>query len=379
MDIRSVCTASVLLLLSLSRCFLPSAGADLLEYECNNGTSYAANSTYQSNLRSLLASLAANASRSLFPPVGFTTAAVGASPDKVWGLGLCRGDTNGTDCESCLALVPDIAFGQGDYCMGVKEVSVFYDRCLVHYSFRDFLTSPDNRIVELRGAGDDNVTRDAGRFDALVVSLVGALSDWAAFNTTTRYAVGTMVSDDGFATANGAVVHRINGLVQCTPDQAPGKCRDCLQALIDEMPEAFNGSTGGHILRVWCNFRFEVFEFYDGSPMLQLVAPRPAPPPSSTVPTDQTGGNGTRWRQHAATASAIVLGVALILLSIFTILLWRNTRRELPYQEDDDPASLLFNLPTLRRATDNFAEENKLGQLVQSRQTPSCTRKFGMG
>uniref|UniRef100_A0ACD5X1N3 Uncharacterized protein n=1 Tax=Avena sativa TaxID=4498 RepID=A0ACD5X1N3_AVESA len=366
MDIRSLCAAAVLLLLSLSSCFPPSAGADLLEYECNNGTSYAANSTYQSNLRSLLSSLAANASsRSLFPPVGFTTAVVGASiPDKVWGLGLCRGDTNGTDCGSCLSLVPDVAFGQGDLCMGVKEASVFYDRCLVHYSFRDFLASPDNRIVELRGVGGDNVTGDAaagGRFDALVASLVGALSDWAAFNTTTRYAVGTMVSDDGFATANGAVVHRINGLVQCTPDQAPGKCRECLQALIAEMPEAFNGSTGGHILGVWCSLRFEVFEFYDGSPMLKLVAPPPAPPPSSPVPTDQTGGNGTKRRQHAATVSAIVLGVALILLSIFTVFLWRNTRRKLPYQEDDDPASLLFNLQTLRHATDNFAEENKLG------------------
>jgi hypothetical protein len=31
------------------------------------------------------------------------------------------------------------------------------------------------------------------------------------------------------------------------------------------------------------------------------------------------------------------------------------------YQEDDGPASLLFDLPTLRHATDNFAEENKLG------------------
>ena len=31
-------------------------------------------------------------------------------------------------------------------------------------------------------------------------------------------------------------------------------------------------------------------------------------------------------------------------------------------QEDgDDPASLLFDLPTLRKATNNFAEENKLG------------------
>jgi hypothetical protein len=296
MDTRSgsaVCTASVLLL-SLSFCFLPSAGAataaGLLEYECNNVTSYAANSTYQSNVRSLLASLAANASRSLFSPVGFATAVVGAGTDKVWGLGLCRGDTNGTDCGSCLALAPTVAFG-ADYCKGAKEVSVFYDRCLVHYSFQDFLSSPGSRLAEVSGAGDDNLTRagDAGRFDALAVSLIAALSDLAAFNTTTRYAAGAMVPDQGFLTASEGLVHRISGQVQCTPDQAPAPCRECLQALIDDMPAAFNGSVGGHILGVWCSLRFEVFEFYDGKPMLELVAPPPAPPPSSPVSTDQTG------------------------------------------------------------------------------------------
>jgi hypothetical protein len=102
-----------------------------------------------------------------------------------------------------------------------------------------------------------------------------------------------MVSDQGFTTASKDVVRRITGLVQCTPDQAPGPCRQCLEALVDEMPAAFNGSVGGHILRVWCNLRFEVFEFYDDSPMLQLVAPPPAPPPSSSPP-ESRGQTGTQ-------------------------------------------------------------------------------------
>ncbi|KAM3346018.1 hypothetical protein ACQJBY_020503 [Aegilops geniculata] len=296
MDIHSsVCTAAVvllLLLLSFSSFPKPSAGsaarAELVTWKCDNGTYYGENSTYESNVRTLLASLAANASRSLFP-VGFATAVVGASPDMVWGLGLCRGDTtNGTDCaSSCLDLAPEVAFGR---CMGVKDVSIFYDRCTVRYSFRDFLTSPDNRQVQVWGASDDSVApRDTGRFDALVASLVGALSDWAAFNTTTRYASGVMVSDQGFPTTPSKdLVHRINGLVQCTPDQAPGRCRECLQGLIDEMPAVFNGSVGGRILAVWCNLRFEVHEFYDGSPMLKLTAPEPTPPPSPVRSTHQT-------------------------------------------------------------------------------------------
>ncbi|XP_044974386.1 cysteine-rich receptor-like protein kinase 6 [Hordeum vulgare subsp. vulgare] len=361
MDIRSACSASVLLLLLSSLCTLvtPSAGAraELVTWECNNGTYYPENSTYQSNVRTLLASLAANASRSLF-----ATAVVGANTDTVWGLGLCRGDaTNGTECaSSCLALAPDVAFGR---CMGVKDVSIFYDRCTVRYSFRDFLTSPDNRQGQSKGASDDSVApSDAGRFVAIVASLVGALADWAAFNTTSRYATGVMVSDQGFpVTTSKEVVHNINGMVQCTPDQAPGPCRACLQGLIDEMPALFNGSVGGRIFAIWCSLRFETHEFYDGNPAVKLVAPRLAPPPPSAFPSST--GDGTRWRQRAATVSAVVLGVAVIVLSLSMIFLWRNKpTTKLSYQEDDEgPESLLFDLTTLRQATNNFAEENKLG------------------
>jgi len=210
--------------------------------------------------------------------VGFATAVLGAIPDMVWGLGICRGDTYGADCGSCLALAPEVAFGR---CQGVKDVTVFYDRCTLRYSFRDFLTNPDNRQVQDTGSSNTNVTSNTGWFNALVVSLIDQLSEWAAFNTTSRYAVGVMNSDQGFPATNKAVVHRIMGLVQCTPDQSPGACRQCLQALIDEMPTVFNGTVGGRIFAVWCYLRFEVHNFYDGIPMLNLAA-SPPPPPAPT-------------------------------------------------------------------------------------------------
>jgi hypothetical protein len=95
-----------------------------------------------------------------------------------------------------------------------------------------------------------------------------------------------MVSDQGFPTTSNDVVHNINGLVQCTPDQAPAQCRECLQGLIDDMPAVFNGNVGGKVLAVWCYLRFKTSEFFDGTPMLKLVAPQLQPPPS----TDFTPG-----------------------------------------------------------------------------------------
>ncbi|AQK63881.1 Cysteine-rich receptor-like protein kinase 10 [Zea mays] len=328
----------------------------LMNYLCNNGSSYALNSTYRSNVVALLGSLSANASSSA---VGFATGTLGRGPDQTWGLALCRGDVNGSACASCLALAPDVAFGK---CRGVKDASIYYDRCLLRYSDTDFLATPDDAAASVQyGANlQVNVTADPGRFAGLAADLVGALSAWAAWNSTARYAAGVVTSAQGFTTTDHSLVHDIYGLVQCTPNQAPEACLACLGRLRDEIPDVFNGSTGGQFNAVWCNLRFEVFLFYDSSPVVKLVAPPVTPaPPGAAVHGD---ANRTRGAGHAATVVAIVFGVLVIfLLSTFTIYLWRKAQVKRYAEEADDSGSLIFELATLRRATGDFAEENKLG------------------
>ncbi|XP_039781079.1 putative receptor-like protein kinase At4g00960 [Panicum virgatum] len=320
-----------------------------MNFLCNNGSSYALNSTYHSNVVALLGSLSADASNST---VGFATGAAGRGPDQVWGLALCRGDVNGTSCASCLALAlaPGVAL---DNCRGVRDVSVYYDRCLLRYSSEDFLASPDDPGTPMQYSPnrDVNITGDpAGRFVGPAADLVGALSGWAARNSTARYAAGVMSSAQGFTTTDFAVVRNIYGLVQCTPDHSPEACLGCLGRLRDQMPALFNGTSGAQVNLVWCNLRYEVFPFYDSSPVARLVAP-PAPP---------AGGASSRNDGHAASAAAIILGVVLV--SALTVFLRRKAQHVFAVDEDDeDSGSLLFDLTTLRRATANFAEENKLG------------------
>jgi hypothetical protein len=70
-------------------------------HACPNTTTFTTNSTYQSNLNRLLASLTSNANRSM----GFynTTVSSGNSVDKVYGLFLCRGDLTADACRNCAA------------------------------------------------------------------------------------------------------------------------------------------------------------------------------------------------------------------------------------------------------------------------------------
>ncbi|WVZ60092.1 hypothetical protein U9M48_010156 [Paspalum notatum var. saurae] len=287
---------------------------------CTNGSSYGLNSTYHSNVVALLGSLTADASNST---VGFATGTVGGAPNQVWGLALCRGDVNGTSCASCLALVPGVAFGDG--CRGSKDASVYYDRCLLQFSDQDFLASPDDPTAPAQyGLNlEVNITGDPGRFVRLAADLMGALSAWAAHNSTSRYAAGVATSAAGFTTTDFDLVHDIYGLVQCTPDQTPAACQGCLDGLRARMPALFTGTTGAQFNLVWCNLRYEVYPFYDSSPVVNLVAPPSTPTPAPASAPGQLNDD------HDG--------------------------------EEEDSGSLLFDLTTLRRATENFAEENKLG------------------
>uniref|UniRef100_A0A0E0IQQ1 Uncharacterized protein n=1 Tax=Oryza nivara TaxID=4536 RepID=A0A0E0IQQ1_ORYNI len=328
----------------------------LMNYSCNNGSSYAENSTYDSNVRAVLATLSASTPNAT---TGFATASAGRGADTVWGLALCRGDTDHAVCASCVAAVPAIAFHQ---CRGVRDVTVFYDRCIARFSYGDFTARPDNTEVLMVSSSKYQVTVNAGHFDALVTRVAGALADWAAYNSTLRYAAGVMASSDGFPSTTGYMVHNIYGVVQCAPDLAPPACRACLQALIVDMPQAFGGRIGGQFNAVWCNLRYETSVFYDGDPAVRLVASPSLEGPNINGSTTLIIGNRRR-RPNAATVVVSVLAAVIIaLLSVLSIYLWRKLQaKQYTADQDVEAGSLLFDLATLRKATANFAEVNKLG------------------
>ncbi|KAK3146507.1 hypothetical protein QOZ80_3BG0267370 [Eleusine coracana subsp. coracana] len=345
-------------LLTLLRVRSVSATFSIMNFDCPKGSSYSLNSTYHSNVVTLLSSLSANASSS---PVGFATGTIGAATsDQVWGLALCRGDISGSTCASCLKVAPVYAFGNGtvDYCRGVKDVSIYLDSCLLRFSGKDFLASPEEVANQLLYSRSDvTVTMNPGRFVELTADLISKLSDYAAENNSAlRYAAGVMTSSDGFMTTSShQMVRDIFGLVQCTPDQALEACKSCLDRLTGDMLAELNGTAGGQVHAVWCNLRFEIFHFYESTPNdVRLVAPPPSP-------AGRSGGSA-----NAATVIAIVLGVLLVAIlasvSIIFRCFWRKGQSAKQYTEEyGDAGSLLFDLSTLRRATSNFAEENKLG------------------
>ncbi|XP_066161092.1 cysteine-rich receptor-like protein kinase 6 [Oryza sativa Japonica Group] len=365
MATRVLLSSKVILALVLASLFsLPRHGRalELMNWSCNNGSAYAANTTYDTNVHSILATLTA---RTPNTTTGFATATTGRGTDtEAWGLALCRGDTDRVGCASCLAAVPAVAFNE---CRGDMDVTVFYDRCLARFSYVDFTARPDNTEVLIGSPSADRITADAGHFDALVADLAGALADWAAYNSTLRYAAGVMTSGDGFMSTTEDMVHNIYGVVQCTPDQAAAACRACLEALRVDMPKVFAGKMGGRFNAVWCNLRYETFVFFDGDPSVKLVAPPVVPEDgmnfaSHNVALHLTAGKRRSSPENAAAVVGAVLGALVILLSLFIIYLWKKLQaKQYAADKNVDSGSLLFDLAIIRKATANFAEHNKLG------------------
>uniref|UniRef100_I1QED9 Uncharacterized protein n=1 Tax=Oryza glaberrima TaxID=4538 RepID=I1QED9_ORYGL len=284
---------------------------------CGTTGNFTANSTYQANLDAVAAELPRNTSSS---PDLFATAMVGAVPEQVSALALCRGDANATECSGCLATAfQDVQ----NMCAYDKDAAIYYDPCILYYSNVPFLSSVDNAASTNR-VNLQNVTSDPGRFNGMVAALVNATADYAAHNSTRRYASGEAVLD------RESEFPKVYSWAQCTPDLTPAQCGDCLAAIIAKLPRLFTNRIGGRVLGVRCSYRYEVNPFLNGPVMVHLTAP---PIPTASPPAAPAAAAAGEDSSNSAESENI-----------------------------SSVESMLIDISTLRAATGCFAERNKLGE-----------------
>ncbi|KAM3385135.1 hypothetical protein ACQJBY_009220 [Aegilops geniculata] len=276
---------------------------------------YTPNSTYQANVDLLSATLPRNASLS---PAFYATGGVGDVPDIVYGQALCRGDVaNASACEACVAA----AFrGARRACPLYKDAIIFYDLCQLRFSNRNFLLDDDYLVTTYTLLRSRAVGTQA--FDDAVGLLLNATADRAVEDSSRRFGTG----EEGFDDRRNP---KIYALAQCAPEKTADVCRSCLSVIIGQLPNSFRGRTGGGMFGVWCNFRYEVYPFFPGRPLVQL--PQFVERPPASAPPVARGEE--KKRSTAATSDDI--------------------------QHID---SLLLDLATLRIATDDFDNSKMLGK-----------------
>ncbi|CAJ1977289.1 unnamed protein product [Sphenostylis stenocarpa] len=268
----SIFLCILVILVSISQSYAQSS---FLYYFCKNDKgNYTANSTYQNNLNTLLSSLSSNTDIDY----GFYNFSYGQNSERVNAIGLCRGDVKPDACRRCLN---DSKVLLTQLCPNQKEAIGWYDNCLLRYSNRSLFSTMETAPTACMW-NIGNAT-DIDQFNQVLRSLLDSLIGQASLGDSQRKFAAANISGPAFQT--------IYGLVQCTPDLSEQDCSACLVGVISEIPNCCDGKKGGRILKPSCNFRYEIYRFYD--PTNVAIPPAPAPkvsalPPSSadTLPAE---------------------------------------------------------------------------------------------
>ncbi|OMO64923.1 hypothetical protein COLO4_31704 [Corchorus olitorius] len=320
----------------------PEAAPIFLYQDCTNTTSFTPNSTFQRNLNFLLSSLSSNSTREN----RFYNLSVGIDPENIaYGLFLCRGDAPKEICQDCVGTaVKDIV----QHCPNDRAAIITYEECMLRYSNENFFGR-----VELKPALQQtnvlNVSQQ-GEFRELLEKTTLNITAMIANDRSGRL-FATEESPSDFSSNASLTIYALG---QCTQDLSVAACNECLaDAFSYFLPGCCGVREGARIIFPSCNFRYELYPFYNVT-----SAPRFLPPPRK--------GNKSSGKIVGVIA-AIVAFVGL-LIAVFCFLKWKRRQRNKDIEEQTavnditTVESLQFDFGTIEAATNKFSYKNKLGE-----------------
>ncbi|WZY85439.1 hypothetical protein YC2023_031823 [Brassica napus] len=282
-------------------------------YVCQPEKTYLKNSTYSSNLETLLSSLSSSYNHSF--SYGFQRLKEGQNPDMVFGLFLCRPDVSFEICRDCISLsVKDTL----NHCPNEKEALIYYDECMLLYTDRNILLDPVTKIGELMVVNQQNVTANQPvRFSKVVHSLINEAAEEATASPR-KFA---------FKKENYASAQTVYVLIQCMPDLTAVMCSNCLQQTIENVPL---DKIGARLLSPNCTLRYDIYPFYN------------------------------------ETYQEVASNDMHVICSFYVTTRLKNTYETATADDGGDDittaGSFQFDFKAVEAATDNFSERNKLGQ-----------------
>ncbi|KAL1347136.1 hypothetical protein AAHE18_08G236900 [Arachis hypogaea] len=265
---------------------------------------YTTNSTYHTNFNTLMSNILNNKKIDY----GFYNVSYGEYPNRVYAIGLYRGDIKPEQCRTCLN---QSRANLTAVCPNRKVAIGWYndELCMLRYSNRSIFDRMDNGPAYYKKS-DKNAT-DLNEFNIKLNDLLNGLkSKVSSGDSRLKYAVGN------FSLPNFDDVY---GLVQCTPDLSGEDCDNCIAQSIERISkDCCKDSMGGRVVRPSCFMRFETsYQLY--GPTAYTPPSPPASPPPTTTSDDNT-------------------------------------------EDMKIVESLQFNLESIRDATNDFSDANKLGQ-----------------
>ncbi|KAL4643556.1 hypothetical protein ACB092_02G101100 [Castanea dentata] len=339
----SLFTITLAFLISLSLC-LPLAQPE----PCSNTGTFSTNSTYANNLNLLLSSLPSNVTAN----GGFYNTSVGQGPNKVYALALCRGDLDSAKCYTCTNTSSlDIT----KQCPDQKEAIIWGQDCILRYSNRNIFGTMEVLPSQCVPNPTKISSTDLDQFNQTLYYLMGSLVTQASLGSSRikYFAVG----DKNYSSSK-----KVYGLVQCTPDISQMDCRICLEGAVADISSCSGGKEGGRVLKPSCIAWFELFQFYDPT----FVSSSPTTP---VIPPTSDNSSPTKTSRENSSTSRLVFFVVVPIVGLMTVLAlaWAILQKKSKQNVDNDDAmkrleALKFNFSTIKAATNNFSNANKIGE-----------------
>ncbi|XP_042483183.1 putative receptor-like protein kinase At4g00960 [Macadamia integrifolia] len=321
--------------------------ADPLLFYCPNPAEYESNSTFGSNLKILLASLSSNSSLA----GGFCNTSVGSDTNQVHGLALCRGNVTLEVCQNCMKNASrDIL----SVCPQKEEATIWYEDCQLRYSYQKFFS-----VMVYAGKYPNwndhqpNVS-NPDQFSPILSNLLTQLTSQVSSNSSDRL----FASREARVPGKGKI---LVGQAQCTGDISSGDCENCLRNAMGDLEGCCSMRVGGMVLDTSCDLMFQL----------------------STVKVSEG-----RSRSHIIIITSIAVTVVLVLAgscaycfrrrkgrrdeeksenTLFINMQETNRKqisdRTVPQRNQIDSSELpLIDFDTIKVATDNFSDTNKIGR-----------------
>ncbi|KAI9197640.1 hypothetical protein LWI28_001967 [Acer negundo] len=330
---------------------------------CYDTGNFTTNSNYANNRKNILSSLATDVKSNN----GFFTGSTGQGSDEVYALALCRGDFSSEKCASCINSTSQDIMTE---CPNQKEALDMSSGCIVRYANRSFSGKMELYPV-VRYYNVANITSDMTQFGKIWQNLMDSLCKKASMSYSQfRFATGE---------ANLTAFQTIYALMQCTPDLSQIDCDSCLRQYIANYTSCCYGKQGAGFQGPSCMFRWELYPFYNAAiqnndtrinPLLPPPSIPTLPPPS--MPTHSTtmpgkGGNNKTKIVIISVSSFAAIAAALLGFYCYSSSLQKKRQKELEggiFATDEDHSEEMhfFSLTTIKAATNNFSNENKLGE-----------------
>ncbi|KAI3885945.1 hypothetical protein MKW92_007784 [Papaver armeniacum] len=317
------------------------------------GRNYTANSIYQTNLNLLLSSLSTAFKNNTISQYGYRNLTVGRNPNTVYGSLHCQEDM---EPAVCVQAATERVMRE---CPNTKTAIVFYNGCILRYSDENYFSILNEEPSTVIKYLNNSVIANQVQYIDTVIRLLDELVIEAGTNTSAKcplYATGS---------ANYTRFNQVHATVQCTPDLTPRLCSKCLRSALRRLPY---DAQGARVLFPSCNFRFEYKPFYGNNMHITQVSSIQASPPTLQASWNKTNSYRKDDSTKLVTSITVPLVAAVLLSNIAVWWFCFHKRKKINnYYFDKNPdiqsaELLLSNFNIISAATNNFSEDNKLGE-----------------